>query len=205
MIITLVANEKNLGVLHNKAKTVFLASNDWVILLDSDNSIGKDYLDKLIEIEDLCDKYFYCPQILNGDENYLKGDKKFLFNYKSCLDKKIDMQFIKDNIYLKNKELNTELTILLNSGNYFVNKEYYIKAYKSINHNIKKEYDPCDVFYFNYHFLLNVEGAHITAVKGLQYYHRVHKGSIYINNAKRNQEINNELVKNIVSLKLNEA
>ena len=114
-----------------------------------------------------------------------------MFDYKEFVGKELSMSFIKDNVN------NITLRILLNSGNYFFNKEKYIEAYNSIDKTIGKNSDPCDVFYFNYHFLINNKKGNITVVDGLKYYHRVHEGSFYVNNAKKNEQINNDLINRI--------
>jgi len=47
--VKLYRNEKNLGTFGNKKKAVSLSSNDWVILFDSDNVCGKQYVDNLYD------------------------------------------------------------------------------------------------------------------------------------------------------------
>jgi len=59
--IKLYKNKKNLGVYLNKIKVISLSTNNWIILLDSDNIILKGYIDKL-ELEYPWDKKtIYAP------------------------------------------------------------------------------------------------------------------------------------------------
>ena len=54
-------NTKNLGAFLNKCRAIDLASNDWIILLDSDNIIDASYLDSLPT--ELDEKIFYLPSV----------------------------------------------------------------------------------------------------------------------------------------------
>ena len=48
--VKLYRNEKNLGVYYNKKRSVELATNDFVVVADSDNIYGKDFITKKVRL-----------------------------------------------------------------------------------------------------------------------------------------------------------
>lgn len=62
-------NETNLGVFRNKIKTANLCSNEWIILLDSDNKLTRKYVDTLNNIN-LNANTVYCPTFAMPNLNY---------------------------------------------------------------------------------------------------------------------------------------
>jgi glycosyltransferase involved in cell wall biosynthesis len=59
--IRLFRNEENIDCYRNKQKAVSLASNPFCVLLDSDNIIDRDYLDKLYEFDEWESGMIYAP------------------------------------------------------------------------------------------------------------------------------------------------
>ena len=70
--IILFKNEKNIGCYHNKLHTLTKCNQEWVILLDSDNIINKEYIDILYEIEKWNNNIIFAPmwaKTFPGEQN----------------------------------------------------------------------------------------------------------------------------------------
>jgi hypothetical protein len=153
--IRIYKNIQNWHILHNKRNAIYHAKNEWVICLDSDNKINKSYIDVLGEYE-LNTKIIFAPEFAKPQ-----------FNYTSLSDTMLSKETIKG--YYNN----SILLPFLNTFNYCVNRNEYLKVYKySINCY------SADSIYFNYLWLKS--GRFIFVVPGLQYEHKVHKESTFL-------------------------
>jgi len=154
-------NDHNHGVYRNKKRSVELASNEWVIVFDSDNIITPDYLDKIYAIENWDEKTAYLP---------VKANPKFDYTMFS------GMTFDRSNIarFVKLGQFDC----LINCMNDFRNRGQYILHWDS-----KTEPISADSIYVNY--LQLIAGNKLYVVPGLEYYHRVHAGSHYVLNQHR--------------------
>jgi GT2 family glycosyltransferase len=106
--IKLYRNDSNLGAFLNKKKAVTLSSNDWVILLDSDNIIDTDYLDNISDKRDI--KTIYSPSHAVCESPIL--------NYESYIGV-VDKEGYKNNI----SNGRSIWDCVFNTGNYFFNKK----------------------------------------------------------------------------------
>lgn len=158
--IKLFRNEKNLDCYRNKREAVSKASNEWVYLLDSDNTIYPDTLDAIF-------KYEWNPKTIYQPE-YARP----LFDFRQFSGQK----FNRSNI-AKFIEFATFGT-MMNAMNYFVNRDEYLRDWDG-------SVDPVtsDSIFQNYNMIKN--GCEIFVVPGMQYDHAVHKGSHYQNNILR--------------------
>lgn len=158
--IKLFRNKTNRDCYGNKATAISYTNNDWAILLDSDNRLDKQYLDRLFAYE-WDNETIYTP-----DFAYPNFDFR---NYSNLL-------VTKENVheYIEKPMFET----MLNAANYFVNKDEYIKVWD-------EETDPVtsDSIYLVSRWL--AAGNKIQVVSGLQYFHRVHSGSHYQNERHR--------------------
>lgn len=172
--VKLFRNPKNLGCYHNKRMSVECASNQWVILFDSDNIIGVDYLDSLpLGVNTT----IYQPEFAKPHFNFV--------NYSSHL-------FTKDNVrnYLPQDTFKT----MLNAMNFFVNRDEYLRVFDTT----KEEPWTADSIYFNYLWLKAGNSIYVTP--GMQYEHRVHDGSHYKNNVHKTGNFYNEVVQKLKEL-----
>lgn len=152
--VRLFRNRINYGCYLNKRMAVSLSSNPFVILWDSDNTMTKEYLDKIFEQE--------------WDEDTILAPDFAMphFSYQEfggvILDKHNIAQYI-------DKPM---ASTALNTCNMFVNRNRYLETFDS-------SIDPvtCDSIYFNYCWLK--DGGKIHILKGLQYPHLVHEKSHY--------------------------
>lgn len=164
--IEIISNEINLKAFKNKYECVKRATNDWIILLDSDNIIDKEYLDIIYQQKwDI--KTILCPELA-------------LPNFKFT-------RFVQHStIGSANSDLFHlfQYDALLNTGNYFFNRKEYITKYNDF------QFDPyltigLDVIYFNTQWILN--GNYLKVVKDLKYQHTVRRNGFYTINSKNGQ------------------
>lgn len=169
-------NEKNLDCYRNKREAISKATNEWVIILDSDNIITKEYIDRIEELwaAGLNTKTVYQP-------SYAKPHFNFTAYESFLIDKHNVGKYMADPFF----------STMLNAMNYFVNKEEYLRVWDG-------SVDPVtsDSIFQNYNWLK--AGNNIYVVPGLEYEHRVHNGSHYQNNVRRtphgfHQEIENKI------------
>lgn len=151
----------NVDCYRNKNVAVDSASNEWCILLDSDNVIGPDYLDRLFDIEQW-----------EPDTVYLPSFAAPHFDYRQYSGLTVTRDNVKD--YIDQSTFETAM----NTCNFFVNRAAYLKAFDS-------GVDPItsDSIYMNYRLL--EQGNKLYFVPHLQYEHKVHDGSHYQNNRHR--------------------
>lgn len=176
--VRLIRNGENLGMSLNKKKVIEAAKNEWVCIFDSDNVISPDYLDALYKNvqPDFDETTIYCPSFAKPQ-----------FDYRAFSGWGID----KDNsCTFLNKPLAGPV---LNTCNYVVNREQYLKVYE---HNPAMK--GTDTIWFNYLWLK--AGNSFYVVPGMEYMHRVHDGSGFLQdcsyNMKKAKEIK-ELIKQL--------
>jgi glycosyltransferase involved in cell wall biosynthesis len=182
--VKLYRNNRNLGPLLNKREAISKCTNDWVILLDSDNIIDNSYIDKVAGI-DKQEDVLYSPQILYVSEEMVKSR----WNYKDFTGLIIDENNVKD--YLSKKDFTT----LLNTGNYFINRNRYLSV---MDQRINETLGINDALYFAYLWLY--AGNKIMVVSDLGYVHNVNPDSWYINNYHKCMGVTFEIVEKIKQL-----
>lgn len=152
--VKLFRNEINHGCYLNKRMAVSLSSNKFLVLWDSDNTMTKEYLDKIFEQE--------------WDEDTILAPDFAMpnFSYQAFGGVILDRRNISQ--YIDKPMLSTAL----NTCNMFVNRGRYLETFDA-------SLDPvtCDSIFFNYCWLKDGGAIHI--VKGLQYPHLVHSNSHY--------------------------
>lgn len=167
--IRLHRNAKNIGVYKNKYESVKLAFMSWVIVFDSDNIIGPGYLDTIFNLSAWDPKVAYNPDF---------GKEQFDFRHFS------GRMITKNNVAPMIREKHFES--LINVMNYFVNRDEFLRIHDDLVEPIS-----ADSIYKNYMWL--AAGNAIYVVPGLQYMHRVHKGSHYLNNCARSNVFHSKI------------
>lgn len=167
-------NTINIGMSRNKAQAIENASNNWVIIFDSDNKIDQSYIDAIPKKLD--PNVIYCPEFAypNFDFRHLAG-----------------VRYSKNRVKELMKEKNFE--VHLNCCNYLVNKKKYLEVYK---HN--PDMKATDTIWFAYLWLK--AGYSFEIVPGMQYFHRVHDGSGFMKDVNYNMKQADNLKKLILSL-----
>ena len=159
--VKLYRNLTNQDCFRNKMTAVSYATNDWCVLLDSDNVIGVDYLDKIFAIQKWDSETIYTPDFAEPNFNFTAFS---------------GMAFIKENIaeFIDKPMFET----MLNASNYFLNKTEWLRVWDGSTDPVTS-----DSIYTVYNWL--AAGNVIEVVDGLRYFHRVHSGSHYQNNKDR--------------------
>jgi len=168
-------NKENIDCYRNKHKAISFASNNWCILLDSDNIIDKTYLDTLYQFEWVFGTA-YLPVYAKPHFDYRKFEGR-AFNKTNV------REVIQD----------TTFQTALNTANFFVDKQSYCKAFD-------ETVDPhtSDSIYMNYRLLK--QGCTLVLVPGLHYQHRVHNGSHYVANNHKTKNFHQEVLNKLNQL-----
>jgi glycosyltransferase involved in cell wall biosynthesis len=181
--IRVYRNEKNCKALVAKRKSVELCKNDWVLVLDSDNTAFISYLKSISKIKHLEDNTIYCPSTAFPHYSFRKiGFKPIDFD-RAC-------------------ELATEGTLskvyFFNDGNYLVPRIKYLEISTVIGN---PENDSADVMLLNYFWVSN--GGKLQILENTSYMHRIENTSRWLNNPiqskSRVQQIINNLKKGVRS------
>lgn len=183
--IKLLRNTSNYGVYRNKQNAVGACSNEWVILFDSDNIIGNDYIEK-IRVLDKDETILYCPEI-----PYDTDKVKVQWDYSEVKNILIDRNNVDQHIYKINFQIS------LNTGNNFFNKNTYFKVIETVD-DLKDKICGCDAIYFSYLWLLR--GYKIKVVEGLGYIHRMHDKSFYLTHINEAREFTYNVLQKIKEL-----
>lgn len=173
--IKVVRQLTNRGMSVNKRDAILNSKNEWVIIFDSDNVIGKDYLDA-VWTKSTDPKIIYCPSFAmpNFDFREFEGSE---------YDGKLTAKYIKKPMF------NT----LMNCCNYLVNRSFYLQCWKE-----NKEMKGSDTIWHAFNHLQ--AGGVFVVVKEMYYMHRVHKGSGFAENMEYNLSKAEETRKMIQSL-----
>lgn len=166
--VKLYRNVSNVDCYRNKKNAISFATNEWCVLLDSDNIIDRSYIDKIYEIEDWDVRTSYMPSFASPTFNY--SDYSGLLISRKNVGEYIGMPLF---------------DTMLNCFNFFINKTEYLMCFDpDINPH------TADSIYFNYRWfdLGNV----MYVVPNMQYYHRIHQQSHYINNNHKTGNLYNE-------------
>jgi len=176
--VSVFRNDKNRGMFHNKLASMLNAhiygTSKWAILLDSDNVVKSDYIDKLYEIQEWEPELIYAPDFAAPEFNY-KEFAGYFFNMLNL------HHFLRYPMF----------KCALNTCNYFVN----IDAYLDVHAGFKGEYvyGGADSIFFLY--LWFKDGHSLQIVKDMEYFHRVHETSTFALDIQRNMDLSAEVAK----------
>jgi glycosyltransferase involved in cell wall biosynthesis len=167
-------NTKNLGCYKNKREAISKASNEYVIIFDSDNILTTEYIDRIFEQE------------WNRDTVLAPDFAKPHFDYTAFSGLTVSKENVKEMMLKKNFEA------MINTMNYFVHRDEYLKVW--VDH---KEPWTADTAFQNYNWLK--AGNKIKVVKGMQYEHRIehteHKSHYQEHNRKTGNMFNDVMDK----------
>lgn len=160
--VRVIRQAENRGMMENKKDAIGLMNYSWGIILDSDNTFGVDYLDALFKEPFFITNCIYCPEWARPN-----------FDYRAFSNITITRKNVNDFLPKPMFEQN------LNTGNYFVHRDTYLKFYE-YNKDIKET----ETLYFAYNWLKH--GNAFKIVNGMQYDHLVHSNSGWLKNASYN-------------------
>ncbi len=174
--VNLYRNEKNIGCYHNKKRAVELATNEGVIIFDSDNIITPKYLD-VIPMNVIHSRMVVQPIFARPHFDFEKYSGLFI---------------TKDNVSQYANE--STFTTALNAMNYFVNRDEYLRVWEE-----RAEPWTADSLLQNYNWLN--AGNSIYFCPSLEYEHRVHEGSHYKEHHRKTGNLYNELVQKLKEMR----
>lgn len=175
--IRLFRNSQTEDVYKNKYRSAVYASNEWCILFDSDNVITPKYLDVLEKLEPWDKHTVYSPDFAKPE-----------FDFRHISGKMIDRTNVSK--FFKEKRFDC----LINLMNCFINKEEYLKVFDP-----HVEPVAADSAYFNYTWLS--AGNKFYVVPGLEYEHRIHNGSHYVQNIGRSNVMHAKVMDMLKNMK----
>lgn len=176
--VRVMRQAKNRGMSLNKRDAISYARNEWVIIFDSDNIITTQYLNSLKTNFSGIEDIIYCPTFAMPEFDYRKFSGQ-LFN--------------SQNIVLSGIAADAKFNMALNTCNYLIHRDSYLKTY---SHN--EQIIASDTIWFNYLWLKN--GGKIYFVPGMHYFHRVHNGSGFLKDLGYNMKQAEKIKKMILSL-----
>jgi len=183
-------NEEVLGVFKNKLKVASLASHDYVALIDSDNFPNDGYFITMKK---------YITENVNNISKHCLFSPSFAkpnFNFKEFEGNIITKKNLKEFFY------KPKFDILLNTGNYIVNKCIFEKI--NYNPNLLFRTTACDVLFFNLLAFQQFQDLQLHIVKDTEYTHVVHPGSIYMNTIHNCENYRDTVIKNQYKALLND-
>lgn len=143
--------DTNIDCYRNKHRAVSLATNEWVLLIDSDNVFSKEFIDNIFQLLPWFEDTILQPSFARPHFNFTRFK---------------DVLFTSDNIsvFMTAPQFST----MLNAANHFFNRDTWLSVWD-------KDVDPVtsDSIYQNYRWL--AAGNSIYVVSGLEYSHRVNE------------------------------
>ena len=158
--IRIIRQEKNLGAMGNKLSCVENASTEWLILLDSDNTIFRNYLDAVFSLPTWNPEVFYCPCWAYP-----------YFQFQPLVGEQLDFARVAE---LCRSTILRKI-FLLNDGNYFINRTAYLANLSPLS---ELKNDVADVMVANYLWLSN--GGRLEVVPNAHYVHRIDASSFWM-------------------------
>lgn len=177
--IKVVRQLQNRGMSVNKRDAIFNSKNEWVLIGDSDNVFGKDYLDAL-------DKIWNKPGQPYAGWIYSPSFAAPTFDYRKFEDYVFDLTDLP-------KLNDPSCNCLFNTCNYVVNKDEYLKVWQE-----NKEMKGSDTIWLNYLWIKS--GNSLYVVPGMYYFHRVHAGSGFAEDMDYNMKKADEVKEKILAL-----
>lgn len=172
--IKVVRQARNRGMGFNKYAAVSHASNEWVILFDSDNVLTPAYVEALPR--DLMVQVIFHPDFAKPNFDFTKYRGG---GYRADKIRKL----------IKEPMLNT----MLNACNYVVNRDEYLRIYQE-----NPDHKASDTIWMAYLWLKAGNGFYV--VRGMEYEHRVHPASGFLQDASYNMNQAEKVRKLIMAL-----
>jgi hypothetical protein len=173
-------NNEILGVFKNKLKVCSLATNNYIALIDSDNFCDETYFitakKYILENEKMFSNHFIlAPSFAKPRFNYKHFENSLVTKYN-----------------LKKYYHVHMFDVLLNTGNYIINKNIFAKI--TYDNSIMHKISACDVLFFNLLCFQQFEDFQLHIIKDFEYDHVVHDGSTYTNTIHNCQDYRDTVV-----------
>lgn len=158
--VRIVRHEKNLGAMANKLSCAENASSEWLIILDSDNTIFRNYLDAIYALPSWDPQVIYSPSWAFP-----------YFPFKRLIGERLDF----DRVVELCRDNTLKRVYYLNDGNYFVNRKAYTEAIGCL---AALKHDVADVMVANYLWLSL--GNRLQVLPKAHYFHRIDASSFWV-------------------------
>lgn len=177
--VRVIRQAQNRNMSLNKRDAIALSKNDWVIIFDSDNIISPKYLDAFYgQIERDGRPLDFCI--------YIPDFAKPQFDYRKFAGMTYGV--------MKRPPVHDSMgNCMMNTANYIVNRQEYVKHYQ-----YNAEHICSDTIWFNYNWWK--AGNTFYVVPGMEYEHRVHPGSGFLQDAAYNMRKAEEVKKLIMGV-----
>lgn len=188
--IKVFRNDENVGAFRNKYLTVQKSTCEWIYMLDSDNYPFENTYEVIKYISTKDKNICYSPSKLYCKSDN-KNDYENISDYNTFKYELIGIEESKDAIIKRTKWFDW----FINSGNYFFNKETYLKNLKEPFENFsqyKLYADTAAAFYF---WLRG--GGNFKVVENLHHHHRLRLDS-YWNSCGNESQSTVDLYTNII-------
>ena len=171
--VRMLHNVKREYVFRNKYLAVLYSLSEYCIILDSDNTIDKNYIDTIYAQEPWKKNTIYQPEFARPS-----------FDFRQFSGKTITRRNVRFHLSI------AMFRVMINAMNFFVCRQTFLDANKE---TFNSGFDPkcADSLQVNYN-LLKAENE-IYVVPGLQYEHKVHDGSFYKETSKTYGHLTKEL------------
>lgn len=170
--IKVFRNSENVGAFRNKYLAVQKSTSDWIYLLDSDNYPFENTYDAIKSVSNLDKNVCYSPSKLYCKKDH-KNDYDNISDYNTFKYELIGIEEAKDAIIKKTKWFDW----FINSGNYFFNRETYLKNLKEPFENFSKYKLYADTAASFYFWLKG--GGQFKVVENLHHFHRLRNDSYW--------------------------
>jgi len=174
--VKLYRNQANIGCYHNKKRAIELATSEWVIILDSDNIIGTDYLDVIFE-QYWDEKKIMAPEFGRPALDYSQW---------------APLMFSENNVAHYLDKGNFQM--FLNTFNFVVNRNQFLKAFD----DAVEPWTSDSIFFCLCWF---TAGNYIHCVPNLSYVHSIHAQSHYTLHNQKNPGFYEETLSKLRALK----
>ncbi len=172
-VVKLYRREENRGAQFTKIECVEKTEGDWVVLLDSDNTLFSSYLNAVLSLEDWNKNAIYAP------------DWAFpVFCFHLFAGQEIDFERA---CYLTQEGVLQNVS-LLNDGNYFFHKKTYLEQFSMLK---KIRHDVADVMLMNYYWLS--QNKILKVMPRATYMHRIDSSSFWLRTKTQSQDRVREL------------
>ena len=166
--IKLYRNTTNLGCYLNKLESLSKCTNEWCILLDSDNCLNEDTIDILYSLGKWDENIIYAPSWAKT----FPGNPSDNLDYRIFKNKIFDKKIAQINFY------NTKNQCLLNTCNYFLPVKNYLNCMNKYKNNYNRsQIDSLDSLILISDWLCN--NYYVKVVENYYYNHRLHPNSNY--------------------------
>lgn len=166
--VRILRREKNCGAQTTKLDAVSAAKSEWVLILDSDNTVFPGFLEELSRLPQRNPQTFYCsPYAFPYFPFYPFSGQRLDFERCVALTHSGELRSV----------------FIINDGNYLVHRESYMREINTLR---ELKSDVADVFVANYLWLSR--GGELEVLERGAYHHRVDSSSFWMRTAEESRQ-----------------